>query len=104
MCGCVGALVGAVCMHVGMVRWCMCAHGIGMGVRVECVHACVCACVGSGMGVCVGVRMGMGANAGTSGGPHVEGCILGTRIVNKKLYLVLINTVSTILILCLKPT
>jgi hypothetical protein len=56
--------------------------------------------VGSG----TGAGMGMGANVGTSGGPHVEGCILGSRIVNKKLYLVLINTVSTILILCLKPT
>jgi hypothetical protein len=53
----------------------------------------------------VHMHVGAGsANAGTSGGPHVEGCVLGTRIVNKKLYLVLINTVSTILILCLKPT
>jgi hypothetical protein len=48
------------------------------------------------MGACMGAGMGMGANVGTSDGPHVEGCVLGSRIVNKKLYLVLINTVSTI--------
>jgi hypothetical protein len=101
--------VGCVCMcrvhaHVCGVRaWGACAHGIGNGCMRAwgCMYrirnGCVCGCGNRYVHGCGNRCMHacrMGANVGTSGGPHVEGHVLGSRIVKKKLYLVLINTVS----------
>jgi hypothetical protein len=94
-----------VCMHV----WGVCARGIGNGcmhawgcmywIRNGCTHGCGNRYAhGCGNG-CVHVCR-MGANVGTSGGPHVEGRVLGSQIVKKKLYLSFNKYCFSILILC----